>query len=78
MSDPHNRSHLPDWRNQSSYAYTGRLTRLGWAWEFLRRNPLFQRELAHALERVDYVDRSPNIDVIASPVDLSAWGVMFR
>jgi hypothetical protein len=35
----------PDWRSKESYAYTRNLTRLGWAWEFLRRNPQFQAEL---------------------------------
>ncbi len=32
----------PDWHSKESYAYTVNLTRLGWAWEFLRRNPRFQ------------------------------------
>ena len=32
----------PDWRDPASYAYTQHLTREGWAWEFLRRNPKYR------------------------------------
>nr|MBP6014961.1 DUF2285 domain-containing protein [Alphaproteobacteria bacterium] len=38
-----------DWRSKESYAYTARLTRLGWAWEFLRRNPRFREEHEESL-----------------------------
>ncbi len=58
--------HQPDWRSKESYAYTVNLTRLGWAWEFLRRNPQFQADFeqsskAHSGGRRD---------------DLLRWGVL--
>ncbi|WP_353642639.1 DUF6499 domain-containing protein [Mesorhizobium sp. WSM2239] len=34
----------PDWRHRSAYDYASRLPRTAWAWEFLRRNPQFQRD----------------------------------
>jgi hypothetical protein len=33
---------LADWRDPAAYDYTRALTRDGWAWEFLRRNPLYR------------------------------------
>ena len=33
----------PDWRNRSHYDDTASLSRQGWAWEFLRRNPAFRK-----------------------------------
>lgn len=38
----------PDWRRAETYAYTAALTRTGWAWEFLRRNPEFRGEFSPA------------------------------
>lgn len=72
------RSDWPDWWDEGSYDYTARLTRRGWAWEFLRRNPAFQRDLLRALERVEHVESRGFLDVFVSPVDLSRWGVLFR
>ncbi len=34
-----------DWHGKESYAYTWNLTRLGWAWEFVRRNSAFQADV---------------------------------
>ncbi len=34
------------WRDPQSYAYTETLTAPLWAWEFLRRNPVYQQERA--------------------------------
>lgn len=31
-----------DWRDPASYDYTQPLSREGWAWEFLRRNPAYR------------------------------------
>ena len=33
---------LADWQNPERYAYTRELGRDAWAWEFLRRNPLYR------------------------------------
>ncbi len=35
----------PDWQNESAYTQT--LEAREWAWEFLRRNPEYQRDYAH-------------------------------
>ena len=56
----------PDWRSKESYAYTMNLTRLGWAWEFLRRNPDFQ---------ADY-RKAPQQCARALQGDLRRWGVL--
>ncbi|WP_352687281.1 DUF6499 domain-containing protein, partial [Mesorhizobium sp. M0601] len=39
----------PDRQDDGDYGYVERLTSRGWAWEFLRRNPDFQKDLANAL-----------------------------
>ncbi|MFB6225361.1 MAG: transcriptional regulator domain-containing protein, partial [Candidatus Paceibacteria bacterium] len=33
-----------DWRNPEEYDFTEELDFLGWAWEFIRRNPEYQRD----------------------------------
>ncbi|PAQ05695.1 hypothetical protein CIT26_29260 [Mesorhizobium temperatum] len=68
----------PDWWDERSYDYTAHLTVRGWAWEFLRRNPAFQRDLLAALQRANNLSRSAPVEVIASAGDLSRWGVLFR
>ncbi len=68
----------PDWRDAKAYAHTSRLTRLQWAWEFLRRNPEFQVDLAHALEAAELIESSSAVTINRSMTDLSRWGVMFR
>lgn len=68
----------PDWRNENAYAYTARLTRRGWAWEFLRRNPEFRHQLAIAIQQATCSEARAALQVIRSTVDLSRWGVLFR
>lgn len=66
-----------DWRDPADYAFTGRLTGAQWAWEFLRRNPAYQREWAgfwsvwQALE--EEYGRPPNRDFCAWKRDPRAW-----
>ncbi|MGX9182135.1 transcriptional regulator domain-containing protein [Mesorhizobium sp. BHbdii] len=69
----------PDWQDDGAYEYTARLTRCGWAWEFLRRNPDFQKDLAVALRHAECSQaRSVVIIRLASTtVDLSRWGLLF-
>ncbi|WP_244604562.1 MULTISPECIES: transcriptional regulator domain-containing protein [Mesorhizobium] len=67
-----------DWRDERSYGYTARLTQRGWAWEFLRRNPAFQRDLLAARQQANALSRESFLDVIAWAGDLSRWGVLFR
>jgi len=68
----------PDWRDENAYTYTARLTRREWAWEFLRRNSDFQRDLKVALEHADIQKEGAAITIVNSPFDLAKWGVMFR
>lgn len=78
MTELDNGASWPDWWDERSYGYTAHLTRHGWAWEFLRRNPAFQRDLRCALERVGHQEFRQPLHVVASLVDLSSWGVLFR
>jgi hypothetical protein len=48
------------------------LTRLGWAWEFLRRNPRYQR--LYAEFQVPLHGRKPSIGM----ANFRRWGVIFR
>ncbi|TGS43728.1 MULTISPECIES: DUF6499 domain-containing protein [unclassified Mesorhizobium] len=69
----------PDWQDEEGYAYCAQLTSLGWAWEFLRRNPLFLRDLALASHSTE-PSRSPAATVISLAtlaIDLSSWGLIF-
>ena len=60
-----------DWRNKASYAYAAKLTGLGWAWEFLRRNPRFREECAQSQTRAATGGKAPR--AIFPP---SKWGVL--
>ncbi|MES0009154.1 DUF6499 domain-containing protein [Mesorhizobium sp. M0062] len=70
----------PAWPDgQDDRAYVDQLTSRGWAWEFLRRNPDFQKDLANALRGAERTNaRSMDIISLASStVDLSRWGLLF-
>lgn len=67
----------PDWQDEKSYRYTQHLTRRGWAWEFLRRDPAFQRDLGHALEQAEFAERWFDVEVVRSSLDLTRWGLLF-
>jgi hypothetical protein len=41
----------PDWRNAAAYAYLQQLNRVELAWEFLRRNPNYNRDFRAAARR---------------------------
>jgi len=68
---------MPDWRRNEAYAFTEGLNREQWSWEFLRRNPDYQREWRAfcktwlALE-ADY-GRAPNRDFCQWKLDPRAW-----
>ena len=69
---------LADWQNSKAYTYTVQLTRLGWAWEFLRRNPRFHDDLARLLEDVERIE-SCFVDArFRTKAELLRWGVLFR
>ena len=47
----------PDWRNAAAYTYLQQLNRAELAWEFLRRNPNYNRDFRAAARRTsDQVD----------------------
>lgn len=60
----------PDWRRPETYAYTTSLTRAGWAWEFLRRNPAFQADLACHAPAVSTKE-------VSERSELKRWGICF-
>lgn len=46
----------PDWRDASAYPVNAEdLTLSGWAWEFLRRNPEYQKDYEHFASLPDYL-----------------------
>lgn len=68
------------WRRSEAYAYTDTVPRRAWAWEFLRRDPDFQRAWAAAQPIVSTEARTPRLDVLTavSALDsLTPWGVIF-
>jgi len=70
-----------DWLEDETYRYTARLTRRGWAWEFLRRNAAFVGDLAVAVERVTHRELAANLSILSLPRDLlglAKWGLRFR
>lgn len=77
MVDPEESSEKPDWRRSETYEYTRALPRRGWAWEFLRRNPDYQREPPPLPDRM----LQPRLTVFTLRRERSAearWGLLFR
>src|SRR5579862_3996922 len=68
------------WQLKGAYDHTRSLSRLGWAWEFLRRNQTFQAAWSHrAASNRQY--QMPNATVItrlAGGAEMSDFGVLFR
>ena len=58
----------PDWRSPSDYEYLKQLDRAGLSWEFLRRNPEYQKDFARIVEAT-----------IRDAIALAErWGLCFR
>ena len=56
-----------DWRNPQDYEFTKQLTKDGWAWEFLRRNPKYIDEWKKTL--VNYkIDQKKYRDDLLSKI----------
>ena len=68
----------PDWQASWSYRYTTALTKRQWAWEFLRRNSEFWRELSAARRGAEISFSKGGLRIVRSTTDLSLWGVLFR
>lgn len=64
MADPADQAILPNWRIEGDYAYSKLLSRRGWAWEFLRRNPDFQRAHSAALKLSQAKVIGPSVTLI--------------
>ena len=60
----------PDWRNRSHYDYTASLSRQGWAWEFLRRNPDYRQDFDRMMREHPNNERDAAL--------LHRWGLRFR
>lgn len=67
-----------DGRDERSYDCTTGMTPRERAWEFLRRNPAFQREVTAASQQANSWSYQPLLDLVASAGDLLRWGVLFR
>lgn len=71
----------PDWRNRSHYDYTVSLSRRGWAWEFLRRNPEFRKATQSLKPSLVGIDTpSPalkTVSLVRALRPLEDWGVVY-
>lgn len=65
-----------DWRLPAAYEYTKQLSRSGWAWEFLRRNPLYRAEAESRSDQSATASEGDNDD--DPPAWVGRWGLMFR
>jgi len=70
--------HCLDWQLPESYRPLVRLTRRQWAWEFLRRNPIFREELISSLHGVEETNGKGGLQKVRYFAELSRWGVLFR
>ncbi|WP_352799372.1 DUF6499 domain-containing protein [Mesorhizobium sp. M0870] len=71
----------PDWRRHDAYHYARRLPRTGWAWEFLRRNPQFQRDHAKMAPYACIVGPQGDMQIIELTTGsalLRQWSLLFR
>lgn len=64
-----------DWRLPAAYEYTKQLSRSGWAWEFLRRNPLYRAESGSQSDESVSSEGDNDDD---PPAWVGRWGLMFR
>ncbi|WP_352572089.1 DUF6499 domain-containing protein [Mesorhizobium sp. M0074] len=71
----------PDWRRHEAYHYARRLPRTAWAWEFLRRNPQFQRDHAKMAPSACIVGAQADMKIIELTTGssfLRQWSLLFR
>ncbi|MBG6178592.1 hypothetical protein IWQ55_006453 [Labrenzia sp. EL_208] len=67
-----------DWQDKRSYAGLLSLNRHGWAWEFLRRNPDFQKDFSKLSGVIDPITDKPNLYSLPANCPLKCWGIFFR
>ncbi|WP_352906942.1 DUF6499 domain-containing protein [Mesorhizobium sp. M0816] len=71
----------PDWRRHEAYHYARRLPRTARAWEFLRRNPQFQRDHAKMAPSACIVGAQADMKIIELTTGssfLRQWSLLFR
>jgi Proteobacterial transcriptional regulator-like domain len=68
---------MHDWNTFQSYGYTRSLSARDWAWEFLRRNPDFNRACQQSALLPKVHDTQPS-DRLVADAHLLAWGLIFR
>ncbi len=66
------------WQNRTSYTECLRLTRSSWAWEFLRRNPHFQKDLRLTSTLVKKTAVERGLQFALQDHSLMCWGAIFR
>ncbi|WP_410468104.1 transcriptional regulator domain-containing protein [Sphingomonas sp. JC676] len=67
----------PDWRDNADYRPLLALGRPGFAWEFLRRNPVYRAEARRALRMRARRSRSGPLTIDAPPGGAARWGLCF-
>ncbi|TWB18434.1 hypothetical protein FBZ87_1169 [Nitrospirillum amazonense] len=66
----------PDWRNGASYRALLTLDRVGWAWEWLKRNGEFRTQLGGLSPH--FRREGQVLTAVGDLSSLKAWGVLFR
>ena len=65
------KQYAPDWRSPAAYAYLTDLDLAGFAWEFLRRNPHYQRNFRNVVGK-------PKSHTKFAQRSMTRWGLRFR
>jgi len=55
-------SSSPNWKQLDDYAFTDSLTREGWCWEFMRRNPEYKKDYSEAKEKPGLIYDPPKLE----------------
>jgi hypothetical protein len=72
---------MPDGHDSRSYDYTEGFSRGDWAWEFLRRDPLFTAAMVEFSKHVTAWPATPHVTVYElkrGAPSLQDWGLTFR
>ncbi|WP_368407089.1 transcriptional regulator domain-containing protein [Asticcacaulis aquaticus] len=68
-----------DWKDAAAYQPLTEMDRVGWAWAWLRRNPLYQvRSKPDLSHDGDHSQNEVQIIRARSATDAGHWGVSFR
>jgi len=75
MAAPSGINPRADWRDPSSYQPLLKLDRVGWAWEWLRRNPEFVAAMPKSSVQVA---TEPRVVTLLDAPLVARWGILFR